>query len=154
MPEELNMVSSHMVIIFLDEGHGPESAMSVSACHPGSHNASLDQSRRPSRARVDRRLEERQRAATSVGDRAIPCLLTWDRVKLDVRDRLHLSNMPSFVPTTLRYEPKRGSIELSHFRGGAKDAEEDDRMKDVDPFIPLHLENSPIVGAPIAGWCL
>ncbi len=72
-----------------------------------------------------------------VGGRAISCLLPGIRVERDVRDRLHFGRAKPFVSKPLRYEPKRGSVVLAHFGGRAEDAEEHDRMEDIDPFDPL-----------------
>ncbi len=89
-----------------------------------------------------------------VGGRAISCLLPGIRVERDVRDRLDFGRARLFVPKPRRYEPKRRSVVLPHFGGRAKDAEEDECMDNVDPFIPHHYEHGPRVGAPCAGWCL
>ncbi len=85
---------------------------------------------------------------------AVSRLLTWIRVERHVRDRLHFGCARPFVPKSLRYEPEHGSIVLSHFGRCTEDAEEDDCVADEKPFIPLHCEHRPRVGAPYAGWCL
>ncbi len=62
--------------------------------------------------------------------------------------------MRPFIPKPLRYEPKHGLVVLSHFGGCAEDAEERGRVEDVDPFVPLQIENIPSVGTPYAGGSL